>query len=73
MAQLEHSFEQETVRERAHRRDLRRDAVTRTRQRRKAKVEQAQKLRFLMLLLMIVLTVVGVTVAMFETLAWIVG
>jgi Flp pilus assembly protein TadB len=73
LAQLEESFEQEAARDRAARRELRRSTATRTRQRRKAKVEQVQKARFIMLLLLIVLTAVGVTIAMFETLAWIVG
>jgi Flp pilus assembly protein TadB len=73
LADLERSFEQEAVRERAARRELRNTAVARTRKRRKAKVEQVQKARFIMLFLLIVLTAVGVTIAMFETLAWMVG
>jgi hypothetical protein len=73
LAQLERSFEQEAARERAHRRELRRTAATRSRVRRKARVEQLQKLRFTILLVMIALTVVIVTVAMFETLAWLIG
>jgi hypothetical protein len=73
LAQLERSFEQEAARERAHRRELRRTTATRSRVRRKARVEQLQKLRFTILLVMIALTVVVVTVAMFETLAWLIG
>ena len=73
LTELERSFEQEAARERVARRELRTTAVARTRKRRKAKVEQVQKARFIMLFLLIVLTAVGVTIAMFETLAWMVG
>jgi hypothetical protein len=73
MGQLEREFEQESVIERRRRRDLRRTALERTRVRRRARLEQSQKLRFVLLLLTIVATVVGVTVAMFETLAWLMG
>jgi hypothetical protein len=71
--ELERSFEQEKVIERARRQRLRREAVERTRVRRKAKVEKRQQLRFVLLLLSIVLTAVGVTIVMFETLAWLIG
>ena len=73
MAQLEHSFEEEAARERTQRRQLRREAVERTRVRRRAKIEKHQKLRFLFLVLSIAFTVVVVTVVMFETLAWLMG
>jgi hypothetical protein len=73
MAQLEREFEQQSVIERRRRRDLRRTAVQRTRMRRRAKLEHSQKLRFVALMLAIAATVVGVTVAMFETLAWLMG
>jgi hypothetical protein len=36
-------------------------------------VEQLQRVRFIMLMVLIALTVVAVTVAMFETLAWLIG
>ena len=73
LAQLEESFEQATKQERHSRRELKRDVVQRTRVRRRAKIEQGQKLRFLLLLTVISLTVVVVTIAMFETLAWLLG
>jgi hypothetical protein len=73
MAQLEREFEEESVIERRRRRDLRRTALERTRVRRREKLEQSQKLRFLLLMLAIAATVVGVTIAMFETLAWLMG
>jgi hypothetical protein len=73
LTQLEESFEQATARERHRRRELQRDVVQRTRVRRRAKIEQGQNLRFLLLLTAISLTVVGVTIAMFETLSWLLG
>jgi hypothetical protein len=73
LAQLEESFEEATAQERYRRRELRRDVSQRTRVRRRAKIEQGQKLRFLLLLTTISLTVVVVTIAMFETLAWLLG
>ena len=73
LAQLEESFEQATARERHRRRELQRTVVQRTRVRRRAKIEQGQNLRFILLLAAIALTVVIVTIAMFETLAWLLG
>jgi hypothetical protein len=73
LAQLEESFEQATAQERHRRREIKQDVVQRTRVRRRAKIEQGQKLRFLLLLTAIAVTVVGVTIAMFETLAWLLG
>lgn len=73
LSRLEQEFEEQAAMER-HRRDvLRRQAVTRTHARRKARVERHQRLRFIVLMLSIVLTVVVVTVAMFETLTWLMG
>jgi hypothetical protein len=71
--ELERSFEEEKIVERARRHRLRRQAIERTRVRRKAKIEKRQQLRFVLLLLSIILTVVGVTIVMFETLAWLMG
>jgi hypothetical protein len=73
IAQLEREFEEQTVVERRRRRELRRSAVERTRLRRRAKLEQSQRVRFGLLMVAIAATVVGVTVAMFETLAYLVG
>jgi hypothetical protein len=73
LGQLEESFEEATARERNRRRELQRTAVQRTRVRRRAKIEQGQNLRFILLLASISLTVVIVTIAMFETLAWLLG
>ena len=73
MAQLEREFEEQAVLERRSREQLRRGAIKRTRVRRRAKIERGQQLRFLLLIASIVLTIVVVTVAMFETLAWLMG
>jgi cytochrome c-type biogenesis protein CcmH/NrfG len=73
LAQLEREFEQERVLERDRGEQLRRRAVQRTRHRRRERIEKHQKLRFLMLLASIALTVVVVTWAMFQTLAWLMG
>ena len=72
-AQLEREFEEQAVVERHQREQLRRAAQKRTRTRRRAKIERGQQLRFLLLIFSIALTVVIVTVAMFETLAWLMG
>ncbi len=73
MAQLEREFEEQAVLERRSREQLRRGAIKRTRVRRRAKIERGQQLRFLLLIASIVLTIVVVSVAMFETLAWLMG
>jgi cytochrome c-type biogenesis protein CcmH/NrfG len=73
LAQLEREFEHEAILDRSRREQLRRHAVRRTRVRRRERIEKHQKLRFLMLLGSIALTVVVVTWAMFQTLAWLMG
>jgi hypothetical protein len=73
LAQLEREFEQEAVLERDRGEQLRRRAVQRTRVRRRERIEKHQQLRFLLLLGSIALTVVVVTWAMFQTLAWLMG
>jgi Flp pilus assembly protein TadB len=73
MAQLEREFEHEAILERSRRDQLRRTAVRRTKVRRRERIEKHQQLRFLMLLGSIALTVLVVTWAMFQTLAWLMG
>ena len=73
LAQLEREFENDAILDRRHREQLRRRAVQRTRVRRRERIEKNQQLRFLMLLGSIALTVVFVTWAMFQTLAWLMG
>ena len=73
LAQIEREFEHEAILDRHRREQLRRSAIKRTRVRRRERIEKHQKLRFLMLLGSIALTVVVVTWAMFQTLAWLMG
>jgi hypothetical protein len=73
LAQLEREFEHEAILDRDRREELRRRAVARTRVRRRERIEKHQQLRFLLLLGSIALTVVVVTWAMFQTLAWLMG
>ena len=73
LAQLEREFEHEAILDRHRREQLRRRAVQRTRVRRRERIEKNQQLRFLLLLGSIALTVVIVTWAMFQTLAWLMG
>jgi hypothetical protein len=73
MAQYELAFEQEMALERRRREQLRKRAVNRSRARRIERVESAGKVRFGVLLAALTITVVTVVVAMFETLAWLMG
>jgi hypothetical protein len=73
LAQIEREFEQESLLDRQRREQLRRQAMKRTRVRRREKIETNQKLRFLLLVGSLMLTVVVVTWAMFQTLAWLMG
>jgi Flp pilus assembly protein TadB len=73
LAQLEREFEQEAILERSRREHLRRSTTQRTRTRRRGRIEKHQKLRFAGLLASLALTVVVVTWAMFQALAWLMG
>jgi cytochrome c-type biogenesis protein CcmH/NrfG len=73
LAQLEREFEHEAIVDRNRREEMRRRAVRRTRVRRRERIEKHQKLRFLLLQASIAVTVVVVTWAMFQTLAWLMG
>jgi hypothetical protein len=68
--QFELAFEEETALERRRREQLRRRAAKRSRARRIARVETKGKVRFSVLVACLSLTVVTVTVAMFEALAF---
>jgi hypothetical protein len=69
-SQFEVAFEQETSLERRRREQLRRRAANRSRARRIQRTEKTGKVRFSVLALCLTVTVVTVTVAMFETLSW---
>jgi membrane glycosyltransferase len=71
--QFERAFLEETEADRARRDALRRQAVQRARQRQVEKVHKHGKARFWVLLAMLLATAVLVTVAMFETLYYVMG
>ena len=73
LAQFEEAFREEAAESVARRERLRKQAAQRSRVRRHERVLQQGKLRFTLLAATIVLTAVGVTVAMFQTLALIAG
>ena len=68
--QFEVAFEQEMAAERRRRKQLRQRTSNRSRARRIARTETHGKVRFSVLFVALTLTVIGVVVAMFETLAW---
>ena len=70
ISQFEVAFEQETALERRRREQLRRRAANRSRARRIQRTEQKGTVRFSVLFICLTLTVITVSVAMFETLSW---
>jgi hypothetical protein len=73
LAQLERAFVDEIEQDRAKADRLRREAERRTRQRELAKTHKRGSMRFGLLYLILVATAVLVTVAMFETLYYVMG
>jgi hypothetical protein len=73
LAQLERAFVEEIQLERTRREQLRRSAAVRSRQRRIERVRKRGSVRFTVLVLTLVATAVIVTVAMFETLYYVMG
>jgi membrane glycosyltransferase len=71
--EFERAFREETHTDRVRRESLRRKAVLRSRQRNLEKVHKRGTARFVMLVLMIIATAVIVTIAMFQTLAYVMG
>ncbi len=71
--EFERAFVEETHVDRVRRESLRRKAVLRARQRNIDKVHKRGTARFIMLVLMIIATAVVVTIAMFQTLAYVMG
>ena len=72
-AQLERAFHEEVRLDRARRDHLRHTAAQRSRQRRVARRQQRSALRFFLLIVSIIATAVLVTIAMFETLVYVIG
>jgi len=73
LAQLEQAFFEETAQDRVRRERLRATAVQRTRQRQLERVHKHGSWRFAFLVLSIIVTAVVVTIAMFETLYYVMG
>jgi hypothetical protein len=73
LAQLERAFVDEIEQDRAKAERLRREAERRSRQRELAKTHKRGSMRFGLLYLILVATAVLVTVAMFETLYYVMG
>jgi membrane glycosyltransferase len=71
--EFERAFVEETHVDRVRRESLRRKAVLRSRQRNLEKVHKRGTARFIMLVLIIIATAVIVTIAMFQTLAYVMG
>lgn len=70
---FEAAFHEETEADRQRREELHRRAEARTHSRRLDRQRKHGTLRFMMLVLLLVAVAVGVTVAMFETLYYVMG
>jgi uncharacterized phage protein gp47/JayE len=73
ISQLEQAFAEEVLLDRARREHLRRTAAQRSRQRRVQRRQQRSSLRFFLLVVSLIATAVLVTIAMFETLYYVIG
>ena len=73
IAQLERAFVEEIELDRTRRENLRRTASQRSRVRRVQRRQQRGSLRFFLLVVSLIATAVLVTVAMFETLYYVMG
>lgn len=73
LAQLERAFSEETALDRNRRQRLRETAAQRSRQRQRERLHKHGSLRFGLLVLSLVATAVVVTIAMFETLYYVMG
>jgi hypothetical protein len=73
LAELEQEFRHEMQLDRRRQDHLRRSAVSRTRKRRRARERKRSSLRFWLLVASLIGTAVVVTIAMFETLYYLLG
>jgi hypothetical protein len=73
LAQLEQEFLHETQLDRSRRESLRRRAVLRSRKRQIERAKKRSSLHFWLLVLSLIATAVAVTIAMFETLYYLLG
>lgn len=70
VAEFERAFNEHTHTSRQRGHEVRREAIKRTKQRHQAQHEQSQFRRFVTLMVVLVATVIGVSYAMFQVLAW---
>jgi hypothetical protein len=73
IAEIEEAFSEEIEEDRERRERLRRHAEQRTRRRRTTRVNRRGSLRFALLVLTLIGTAVVVTIAMFQTLYYVMG
>ncbi|MBA2349251.1 MAG: hypothetical protein H0V81_13265 [Solirubrobacterales bacterium] len=73
LAQFEQAFVEETYADRERREAVARQVAARADQRRRQKVHRHGRFRFFMLVLVLIATAALVTVAMFETLYYVMG
>jgi len=73
LAELEQEFRHEVQLDRRRQDNMRRRAVSRTRKRRRARERKRSSLRFWLLVSTLIGTAVVVTIAMFETLYYLLG
>ena len=73
LAQLEEEFRDEMEREQTRSERMRREAVSRTRKRTRERFRKRSSMRYWLLVLSLLATAIGVTVAMFETLYYLLG
>ena len=71
ISQFEHAFHEETIADRERRAALQRHVEVRSRQRQIERVHKNGSMRFGLLVLVLIATAVGVTIAMFETLYYV--
>ena len=73
LAQIEEEFRDQMQREQTRSESLRRQAVSRTRKRTRERRQKRSSMRYWLLVLSLLATAIGVTVAMFETLYYLLG
>ena len=73
LAQIEEEFRESMQREHTRSETLRRQAVSRTRKRTRERRQKRSSMRYWLLVLSLLATAIGVTVAMFETLYYLLG
>lgn len=71
LTQFEHAFHEETLADRERRAALQRQVQVRAHRRQRDRVHKSGSMRFGLLVLVLIATAVGVTIAMFETLYYV--